>query len=32
MANIKLPNNCSRGKISVYPENWQTGIRVKHDL
>ena len=32
MAKIQIPNNCSRGMISVYPENWQTGIKVKHGL
>jgi hypothetical protein len=32
MARIKLPNNCSRGRISVYPKNWQPGIKVKHDF
>ena len=25
MANIKVSNNCSRGKMSVVAQNWQTG-------
>ena len=32
MAKIQIPNNCSRGMISVYPKNWQPGIKVKHDF